>query len=76
MGIISKKNEVIGQYLENKYEEIEGEEQLNDLTKKVEMVLNKLTAENFFYETKNEEEKENPFIFINVNYDIPDIFDV
>ncbi len=76
MGVVSKKNEVIGQYLENKYEEIEGEEQLNELTKKVEMVLNKLTSENFFYETKNEEEPENPFIFINVNFDIPDIFDV
>ena len=76
MGVVSKKNEVIGQYLENKYEEIEGEEQLNELTKKVEMVLSKLTAENFFYETKNEEEPENPFIFINVNFDIPDIFDV
>ena len=71
-----KKNEVIGQYLENKYEEIEGEEQLNELTKKVEMVLNKLITDNFFYETKNEEEPENPFIFINVNFDIPDIFDV
>ena len=76
MGVPSKKNEVIGQYLENKYEEIEGEEQLNELTKKVEMVLNKLTSENFFYFTKNEEEPENPFIFINVNFDIPDIFDV
>ena len=76
MGVVSKKNEVIGQYLENKYEEIEGEEQLNELTKKVEMVLNKLTSENFFYFTKNEEEPENPFIFINVNFDIPDIFDV
>ena len=76
MGVVSKKNEVIGQYLENKYEEIEGEEQLNELTKKVEMVLSKLISENFFYETKNEEEPENPFIFINVNYDIPDIFDV
>ena len=76
MGVQNKKNEVIGQYLENKYEEIEGEEQLNELTKKVEMVLNKLTSENFFYETKNEEEPENPFIFINVNFDIPDIFDV
>jgi DNA replication licensing factor MCM6 len=76
MGVPSKKNEVIGQYLENKYEEIEGEEQLNELTKKVEMVLNKLTSENFFYLTKNEEEPENPFIFINVNFDIPDIFDV
>jgi DNA replication licensing factor MCM6 len=76
MGVVSKKNEVIGQYLENKYEEIEGEEQLNELTKKVEMVLNKLITDNFFYETKNEEEPENPFIFINVNFDIPDIFDV
>ena len=76
MGIPSKKNEVIGQYLENKYEEIEGEEQLNELTKKVEMVLSKLTSENFFYETRNEYEPENPFIFINVNFDIPDIFDV
>ena len=76
MGVPSKKNEVIGQYLENKYEEIEGEEQLNELTKKVEMVLNKLITDNFFYETKNEEEPENPFIFINVNFDIPDIFDV
>ena len=76
MGIPSKKNEVIGQYLENKYEEIEGEEQLNELTKKVEMVLSKLTSENFFYETRNENEPENPFIFINVNFDIPDIFDV
>ena len=76
MGIPSKKNEVIGQYLENKYEEIEGEEQLNELTKKVEMVLSKLTSENFFYETRNENEPENPYIFINVNFDIPDIFDV
>ena len=76
MGILSKKNEVIGQYLENKYEEIDGEEQLNELTKKVEMVLNKLTSENFFYESKNEQEPENPLLFINVNFDIPDIFDV
>ena len=76
MGVLSKKNEVIGQYLENKYEEIDGEEQLNELTKKVEMVLNKLTSENFFYETRNEQEPENPFLFINVNFDIPDIFDV
>ena len=76
MGVTSKKNEVIGQYLENKYEEIEGEEQLNELTKKVEMVLAKLINENFLYETKNETEKDNPFIYINVNYDIPDIFDV
>ena len=72
----SKKNEVIGQYLENKYEEIEGEAQLNELTKKVEMVLAKLINENFLYETKNEADQENPFIYINVNYDIPDIFDV
>ena len=76
MGVNSKRNEVIGQYLENKYEEIEGEEQLNELTKKVEMVLNKLIGENFLYETKNPEEQENPFIYINVNFDIPDIFDV
>ena len=27
-------------------------------------------------ETKNEADQENPFIYINVNYDIPDIFDV
>jgi DNA replication licensing factor MCM6 len=76
MGMQSKKNEVIGQYLENKYEEIEGEAQLNELTKKVEMVLAKLINENFLYETKNEADQENPFIYINVNYDIPDIFDV
>jgi DNA replication licensing factor MCM6 len=76
MGVQSKKNEVIGQYLENKYEEIEGEEQLNELTKKVEMVLAKLINENFLYETKNDQEQDNPFIYINVNYDIPDIFDV
>jgi len=76
MGVKSKKNEVIGQYLENKYEEIEGEEQLNELTKKVEMVLAKLINENFLYETKNDQEQDNPFIYINVNYDIPDIFDV
>ena len=76
MGMQSKKNEVIGQYLENKYEEIEGEAQLNELTKKVEMVLAKLINENFLYETKNETDQENPFIYINVNYDIPDIFDV
>ena len=76
MGVQSKKNEVIGQYLENKYEEIEGEEQLNELTKKVEMVLAKLIQDNFLYETKNEGQKDNPFIYINVNYDIPDIFDV
>ena len=75
MGMQSKKNEVIGQYLENKYEEIEGEAQLNELTKKVEMVLAKLINENFLYETKNEADQENPFIYINVNYDIPDIFD-
>ena len=76
MGVQSKKNEVIGQYLENKYEEIEGEEQLNELTKKVEMVLAKLIQDNFLYETRNEGQKDNPFIYINVNYDIPDIFDV
>ena len=76
MGMQSKKNEVIGQYLENKYEEIEGEAQLNELTKKVEMVLAKLINENFLYETKNDQEQDNPFIYINVNYDIPDIFDV
>ena len=76
MGVQSKKNEVIGQYLENKYEEIEGEEQLNELTKKVEIVLAKLINENFLYETKNDQEQDNPFIYINVNYDIPDIFDV
>ena len=76
IGIQSKKNDVIGQYLENKYEEIEGEEQLNELTKKVEMVLAKLIHDNFLYETKNENEQDNPFVYINVNYDIPDIFDV
>ena len=76
MGVQNKKNEVIGQYLENKYEEIEGEEQLNELTKKVEMVLAKLINENFLYETKNDQEQDNPFIYINVNYHIPDIFDV
>jgi DNA replication licensing factor MCM6 len=76
MGVQSKKNEVIGQYLENKYEEIEGEEQLNELTKKVEVVLAKLIQDNFLYETKNEAQEDNPFIYINVNYDIPDIFDV
>ena len=76
MGIQSKKNGIIGQYLENKYEEIEGEEQLNELTNKVEMVLAKLISENFLYETKNDQEQDNPFIYINVNYDIPDIFDV
>ena len=75
-GVQSKKNDVIGQYLENKYEEIEGEEQLNELTKKVEMVLGKLISDNFLYENKNEQDKDNPFIYINVNYDIPDIFDV
>ena len=52
IGVQSKKNDVIGQYLENKYEEIEGEEQLNELTKKVEMVLAKLIHDNFLYETK------------------------
>ena len=76
IGVQSKKNEVIGQYLENKYEEIEGEEQLNELAKKVEIVLHKLISEHFLYVTNNEEDKENPFIYINVNYDIPDIFDV
>mgnify|MGYP002621621746 CR=1 FL=1 len=76
IGVQSKKNDVIGQYLENKYEEIEGEEQLNELTKKVEMVLAKLIHDNFLYETKNENEQDNPFVYINVNYDIPDIFDV
>ena len=76
MGVKSKKNEVISQYLENKYEEIEGEEQLNELTKKVEVVLAKLIQDNFLYETKNEAQEDNPFIYINVNYDIPDIFDV
>ena len=76
MGVKSKKNEVISQYLENKYEEIEGEEQLNELVKKVEIILAKLINENFLYETKNDEDKDNPFIYINVNYDIPDIFDI
>ena len=57
-------------------EEIEGEEQLNELIKKVEIILAKLINENFLYETKNDEDKDNPFIYINVNYDIPDIFDV
>ena len=76
MGVKSKKNEVISQYLENKYEEIEGEEQLNELIKKVEIILAKLINENFLYETKNDEDKDNPYIYINVNYDIPDIFDI
>ena len=76
MGVKSKKNEVISQYLENKYEEIEGEEQLNELIKKVEIILAKLITENFLYETKNDEDKDNPYIYINVNYDIPDIFDI
>ena len=34
------------------------------------------TKLNFLYETKNEAQEDNPFIYINVNYDIPDIFDV
>ena len=76
MGMESNKNGLIGQFLENKYEEIEGEEQLNELTKKVELVLAKLISENFLYETKNDQDPDNPFIYINVNYDIPDIFDI
>ena len=40
------------------------------------MVLAKLIQDNFLYETKNEGQEDNPFIYINVNYDIPDIFDV
>ena len=49
---------------------------MNELAKKVEIVLHKLISEHFLYVTNNEEDKENPFIYINVNYDIPDIFDV
>ena len=72
----STKNDVIGQYIESKYEEIKGEEQLNELTKKVKIILVKLINDNFLCETKNENAHDNPLVYINNNYDTPYIFDV
>ena len=74
-GKVSLKNKVVGEFLEKKIEDIQGEEQLNELTSNVVNVLNKLIADGILYENKNEEEPDNPKININVNYDIPDIFD-
>ena len=74
-GKISLKNKVVGEFLEKKIEDIQGEEQLNELTSNVVNVLNKLIADGILYENKNDEEPDNPKININVNYDIPDIFD-
>ena len=76
IGVKSKKNDVIGQYIENKFEEIKGEEQLNELNKKVEMIMVKLINDNFLCEKKNENAQDNPLVYINVNYDTPYFFDV
>lgn len=72
LDLIAKHKDIVEHYLEDNLEQIESEEQANELTIKLNAVIERLiNNEGILIVTADHEDKHKRGLSINVNYDTP-----